>query len=98
MTFRSVGQRSRSKVKPTLHMLGKGAFVFYKQLYFQYDLFGIDHTITPSNTDDSVAFQCFTISWNLNRGYKTKVITLPPKKSTITSNKEKRNDYVNGNT
>ena len=27
--------------------------------------------------------------WNMNRGYETKVITLPPKISTITSNEEK---------
>ena len=31
----------------------------------------------------------FTILWDLSRGYKTKVITLPPKISTITSNEEK---------
>ena len=31
----------------------------------------------------------FTIPWDLSRGYKTKVITLPPKISTITSNEEK---------
>ena len=36
MIFRSVGQRSVLKVKPILDMLGKGALVFYKQLYFQY--------------------------------------------------------------
>ena len=33
-------------------------------------LFGIDRTITSSNTNDFVAFQSFTISWNLNMGYK----------------------------
>ena len=31
----------------------------------------------------------FTILWDLSRGYKTKVITLPPNISTITSNEEK---------
>ena len=31
----------------------------------------------------------FTIPWDLSRGYKTKVITLPPKISTITSDEEK---------
>ena len=56
---------------------------------FHFNSFGIDHTITPSNANDSVAFKSFTISWNLNRGYKTKVRTLPPKRSTITSNEEK---------
>ena len=34
----------------------------------------------------------FTIPWDLSRGYKTKVITLPPKISTITSNEEKNVD------
>ena len=29
--------KGRSKVKPTLHILGKGAFVFYKQLYLSID-------------------------------------------------------------
>ena len=33
LLFRSVGQRSRSKVKPILYMSGKGALVFYKHLY-----------------------------------------------------------------
>ena len=54
-----------------------------------FNLFGIDSTIPSSNTNDSVAFQSFTISWNLNMGYKTKVITLTPKRSTINSNEEK---------
>ena len=58
-------------------------------LNFHLNLFGIDHTITPSNTNYSVVFQSFTIPWDLSRGYKTKVITLPPKRSTITSNEEK---------
>ena len=48
---------------------------------FDSNLFGIDHTITHSNANYSVAFQSFTISWNLNRGYKTKVITSLPKKA-----------------
>ena len=44
----------------------------------------------PGGANDSVAFQSFTISWNLNMGYKTKVITLTPhdQRSTITSNEE----------
>ena len=58
-------------------------------LDFHFNLFGIDRTITSSNTNDSVAFQSFTISWNLNMGYKTKVITLTPKRSTIASSDEK---------
>ena len=58
-------------------------------LDFHFNLIGIYHTITPYNANDSVAFQSFTISWNLNRGYKTKVITLPRKRSTITLNEEK---------
>ena len=36
-------------------------------------LFGIDHTITPYHSTDSVALKSLTISWNLKRGYKTKV-------------------------
>ena len=52
-------------------------------------LFGIGHTITPSYANYSVVFQCFTIPLDLSRGYKTKVLTLPPKISTITSNEEK---------
>ena len=35
MIFRSVGQRSVSKVNPILYMLGKGALVFYKHLYLK---------------------------------------------------------------
>ena len=58
-------------------------------LNFHFNLFGIDHTITSSNANYSVVFQSFTISWELNRGYKTKVITLPSKRSTITSNEDK---------
>ena len=58
-------------------------------LNFHFNLFGIGHTITPSNANYSVVFQFFTILWDLRRGYKTKVITLPPKISTITSNEEK---------
>ena len=56
-------------------------------LNFHFNLFGIGHTITPSNY--SVVFQFFTIPEDLSRGYKTTVITLPPKISTITSNEEK---------
>ena len=56
---------------------------------FHFNLFGIGHTITPSNANYYVVFQFITIPWDLSRGYKTKVITLPPKISTITSNKEK---------
>ena len=58
-------------------------------LDFHFNLFGIDCTIPSSNANDSVAFQSFTISWNLNMGYKTKVIALTHKRSTITSNEEK---------
>ena len=61
-------------------------------LIFHFNLFGIGHTIAPSNANYSVVFQLlffFTIPWDLRRGYKTKVITLPPKISTITSNEEK---------
>ena len=58
-------------------------------LNFHFNLFGIGQTITPSNANYSVVFQFFTIPWDLSRGYKTKVITLPPKISTITSNEEK---------
>ena len=58
-------------------------------LNFHFNLFGIGHTITPSNANKSVVFQFCTIPWDLSRGYKTKVITLPPKISTITSNEEK---------
>ena len=58
-------------------------------LDFHFNLFGIDRTIPSSNTNDSVAFQSFTISWNLNMWYKTKFITLTPKRSTLTSNEEK---------
>ena len=58
-------------------------------LDFHFNLIGIDHTIPSSNTNDSVAFQCFAISWNLSMGYKTKVRTLTPKRSTVTSNEEK---------
>ena len=36
LIFRSVGQRSVSKVKPILYMLGKGALMFYEHLYFFY--------------------------------------------------------------
>ena len=60
-------------------------------LNFHFNLFGIGHTITPSNANYSVVFQFFfTNPWDLSRGYKTKVITLPPKISTITSNDEKK--------
>ena len=61
-------------------------------LDFHFNLFGIDHTISSSNGNESVAFQSFTNSWNLNRGYKTKVITLPPtcKRTTITLTEEKK--------
>ena len=58
-------------------------------LDFHFNLFSIDHTITHSNANESVAFQSFTISCNLIRGYKIKVITLPSKRSTITSDEEK---------
>ena len=58
-------------------------------LDFHFNLFGIDCTIPSSNANDSVTFQSFTISWNLNMGYKTKVITLTPKRSTVTSSDEK---------
>ena len=58
-------------------------------LNFHFNLFGIGHTITHSNANYSVVFQIFTNPWDLSRGYKTKVITLPPKISTITSNEEK---------
>ena len=58
-------------------------------LNFHFNLFGIGHTITPSNAYYYVVFKFFTIFWDLSRGYKTKVITLPPKISTITSNEEK---------
>ena len=56
-----------------------------------FQLFGIDHTITSSSSNDSVAFQSFTISRSLNRGYKSKVINLTPKRNTMTSN-EKENE------
>ena len=56
---------------------------------FVFQFFGIGHTITPSNANYSVVFQFFKIPWDLSRGYKTKVIILPPKISTITSNEEK---------
>ena len=58
-------------------------------LDFHFKLFGINRPIPSSNTNDSVTFQSFTISWNLSMGYKTKVITLTPKRNTITSNEEK---------
>ena len=58
-------------------------------LNFHFNLYGIGHTITHSNTNYSVVFQFFKIPWDLSRGYKTKVITLPPKIRTITSNEEK---------
>ena len=58
-------------------------------LFFYFNLCGIGQTITHSNANYSVVFQFFTIPWDLSRGYKTKVITLPPKISTITSNEEK---------
>ena len=57
-------------------------------LDFHFNLFGIACTIPSSNANDSVAFQSFTISWNLNMGFKTKVITLTHKRRTITSNEE----------
>ena len=57
---------------------------------FHVNLFDVDNTIKLSNANDSVAFQYFTIWWNLNRGYKTKVITLPLKINTIISNEEKK--------
>ena len=56
---------------------------------FQFNLFGIDHTITHSNANDYVALQYFIIYSNLTRGYKTKVITLPPTRNAITSNEKK---------
>ena len=59
----------------------------FPKLHF--NLFGIGHTITPSNANYSAVFQFFTIPWDLSRGYETKVITLPPKISTINSNDEK---------
>ena len=49
----------------------------------------MDHTLKSLNANDSVALKSFTIAWNLNRGYKTKVVTFTPKRSTITSNEEK---------
>ena len=58
-------------------------------LNFHFDLFGIDHTIAPLHSNDSVAFRSFTMSWNLNRGYKTKARSLTPKRSTISLNDEK---------
>ena len=54
-------------------------------LDFYFNIFGIDRTIPSSNTNDSVAFKSFTMSWNLNMGYKT----LTPNRSTITSKEEK---------
>ena len=60
-------------------------------LNVHFDLFGIGHTITPSNANYSVVFHFFfTITWVLRKGGGTKVITLPPKKRTITSNEEKK--------
>ena len=35
---------------------------------FHFNLFGISHTITPSNANYSVVFQFFTIPWDLSRG------------------------------
>ena len=58
-------------------------------LDFHLNLFGIDITITPTNASDSDAFQYLTIIWHLKEGYRIKVITLSPKRSTITSNEEK---------
>ena len=58
-------------------------------LDFHFNVFGIHCTIPSSNANDYVAFQSFTISWNQNIGYKTKVITLTPKRSTVTSNEER---------
>ena len=58
-------------------------------LDFHFNLFGIDHTIPSFNANDSCPFQSFTISLNLNMGYKIKVINLTLKRSTITSNEEK---------
>ena len=57
-------------------------------LNFYLNLFGIGNTKTPSNANYSVVFQFFTFPWDLSRGLKTKVITLPPKISTINSNEE----------
>ena len=45
-----------------------------------FNLFDINHKITPSNSNVYVAFQSLTIVWNLNWGYKTKGKTLPPEK------------------
>ena len=59
-------------------------------LNFHFKLFGIGHTITPSNANYSVVFHFVTIPWDLSRGLKTKVITLQPKISTIISNEEKK--------
>ena len=39
LTFRSVGQRSRSKVKPTLHMLGKGGICVLQTAIFNFSFF-----------------------------------------------------------
>ena len=47
------------------------------------------HTKTPSSANYSVVCQFFTIPWDLSRGFKTKVIILPPEINTITSNEEK---------
>ena len=59
-------------------------------LDFHFNSFGIDHPLIPCYSDDSVAFQTLTIVWNLNRWYKTKVITSLPKRSTLTSNEGKK--------
>ena len=59
-------------------------------LDFYFNLSGIDHTITPSNANDSVAFLSFAVFGNLNRRNRIKAINLIPKRSTITSNKERK--------
>ena len=51
LIFFSVGQRSVSKVKPILYMLGKGALVFYKQLYFKLIFYAITELDALDNVE-----------------------------------------------
>ena len=60
--------------------LNRFSFLTYLALIAQYNL-QTQMILLHSNI--------FTISWKLNMGYKTKVITLTPERSTITSNEEK---------
>ena len=71
---------------PHILLMNEQRLMGHNLLYFHFNLFGIDRTIPSSNTNDSVAFQSFTI---LNMGYKTKVIILTPRRSTMNSNEEK---------